>query len=96
MKLPADIDQSEQEKIRIIDRISSSMERTFPPANKHLKMAVIIPAKNEAESIIPTLEAIAGQRTPTEDSLDFEEFELIILCHNCTDHTAEVCHQFSL
>src|SRR5690606_3093935 len=51
-----------------------------------LKVCVIIPVKDEEETIIDCLEALRIQKDES-DSIDQEEYEVLILANNCRDNT---------
>lgn len=50
------------------------------------RISVIIPAHNEAENIVDTLDSLVIQ--------DFQDFETIVVCDNCTDATAEIADTY--
>ncbi|MFQ4135602.1 glycosyltransferase family 2 protein [Nodosilinea sp. PGN35] len=56
-----------------------------PPLPDNLSLAVLIPAHNEAEGIVATLEAVLPQLRPAD--------RLVVIADNCTDTTAEVARQ---
>ena len=51
---------------------------------------VILPARNEADSIVATLDAIARQVDTAGHLLDPQCYEILLLLNNCTDNTAAV------
>lgn len=53
--------------------------RTLSPMDDACRVAVIIPAKDEEDSIYPTLESYSNQQTKTDESLDPRLYELNIL-----------------
>ncbi|TFF40964.1 glycosyltransferase [Mucilaginibacter psychrotolerans] len=60
----------------------------LPRIGKHHadKVSILIPARNEAEDIIPLLQSIHQQ--------DYENYEVLILDDNSTDNTYSVCAAF--
>lgn len=78
---------SEKQHLEIIDDISNQLGRTLPPASAHLKMSVIIPAKDEEGQIIETLQSLLDQKNGDGTSFEKYKFEILILCHNCADTT---------
>ncbi|MEH6408220.1 MAG: glycosyltransferase [Leeuwenhoekiella sp.] len=76
-----------------IDKLSETLNSYF---NKALKKEIVItiPAKNEEETIIKTLESIRIQQNPDASFLDSNLFEVIVLCNNCTDKTYQLCVDF--
>lgn len=65
----------------------------LPPPHKALKLIVTIPVKNEAEFIIPTLQALAQQDLSTESATCFE---VIVLINHSSDDTLKKCRNFQL
>ena len=47
-----------------------------------VKVTVLVPAHNEAQDIGTTIKSIQGQSRPPD--------EIVVMCDNCTDNTAEV------
>ena len=82
--------------IEIIDKLSINLSKQLPPALPDLKIVIIIPAKNEASDIEKTLLAHIGQKTKQNEVFPRSNYEIIILCHNCTDQTFEKCQKFRL
>ncbi|MGJ8593862.1 MAG: glycosyltransferase [Aquaticitalea sp.] len=78
-----------------IDTIAKEMGQSLPPPTDALKMVITIPAKNESESIIKTLEAISNQKLCDRKPFNSSRFELLVLCNNCSDDTYVKCNQFS-
>lgn len=64
------------------------------PADSHLQASVIIPAKNEGNSLAIALEALRDQSDLNGDPLARNRYEVIVLSNNSTDHTAAVAHVF--
>ncbi len=68
----------------------------FPqPPQPHMLASVIIPAKNEAENIIKTLDALRNQQDENGAQLSFHLYEILLLANNCTDetHTIALAYQ---
>ncbi len=55
---------------------------------------MVIPVRNEAETLVSTLSAFINQKNLNGSALDPRSFELIILANNCTDDSAEVVRKF--
>ena len=51
-----------------------------------MKFSIIIPAHNEEQRISMALQSIKNQ--------SFKDYEVIVVCDNCTDHTARVAKEF--
>ncbi len=60
-----------------------------------LRVAVVIPARNEAAHLPATLQSLGTQRDQRGQDLDPRTFEVIILANNCTDQTATLARQFA-
>src|SRR5688500_17273178 len=52
------------------------------PRTPEPKISVIVPAHNEAEYLGRTLEALQAQK--------YSNYEIIVVCNGCSDHTVEV------
>lgn len=94
MELIEGIDSEEQSFIDFLDGIASQLSKTLPVPSANLKMVVIIPAKNEEEQIVNSLNSLAQQVSDEGEPLKSSEFEIIILCHNCSDSTKKKCEKF--
>ena len=62
-----------------------------PPAPE---LAVVIPARNEADLILSALPALRNQRDATGQALDPASYEVLVLANNCTDATATLAREF--
>ncbi len=60
-----------------------------------LRATVIIPAKDEAESLPTTLAALAAQSDAAGHPLPAETFEVLVLANNCTDDTAATVRAYA-
>lgn len=85
------IDSIENKKIASIDAISTAMGKVLPRADSRIKMIVTIPAKDEGQLIKNSLMALIRQETLNGTALDKSLFEVLVLCHNCSDDTYEQC-----
>lgn len=77
----------------LLDGLADDTLLQCPPPGAEAKVVVTIPAKNEEGFMENTLSALAFQKTFGGRSIDFRLFEVLVLCHQCTDATAEICHQ---
>lgn len=91
-----DIDFQEEAITSFTDHISKEMAKALPAANSNLEMVVIIPAKDEAQHIKLTLESFKKQLCPNGKLFDNSRFEILVLCHNCSDSTQEEVERFFL
>ena len=80
--------------IETIDGISANLSKQLPSAHQDLNIVVIIPAKNEVSGIEKTLSALINQRTKQNELFPRVTYEIIVLCHNCSDQTFEICENF--
>ena len=55
-----------------------------------MKLSVIICTYNREKYIRPLLESIAA------NDLDKQQYEIVLVDNNCTDHTRQVCEQFAM
>jgi len=62
--------------------------------NPELKVSVIVPVRNEAETVYGTLMALNNQMAHGGQSLNFNLYEILLLVNNCTDDTLTVCKAF--
>ncbi|WP_026933135.1 glycosyltransferase [Christiangramia echinicola] len=67
--------------------------KQLPVENRRLKVAITIPAKNEADTIWSTLHSLASQ-VSNNGLIDPEEYEIMVLCNHCRDNTLERCLLF--
>ena len=95
MEILNDCATSVLKQIELIDSISITLSNELPPPHQDLNLVVIIPAKNEAEEIEKTLSAHINQKTRENEIVSSSTYEIIVLCHNCTDTTYATCQQFS-
>ncbi|MGZ8543606.1 MAG: glycosyltransferase [Kaistella sp.] len=56
--------------------------------------SVVIPVRNEAESLLSCLQAFGRQVTQKKKPLNPESFEILILANNCTDDSVEIVRRF--
>ncbi len=61
-----------------------------------LKVCVIVPAKDEAESIVETLDALRMQWVPNGRRLSFDVYEVLLLANNCSDNTFDIATDYAL
>lgn len=72
-----------------LDAIADLLGRRIPRRQVKPKVVITIPAHNEEELIGRCIASFAGQRSVYGNGIDPHEFEILILCHNCTDATRE-------
>ncbi|MBD2702452.1 glycosyltransferase [Spirosoma sp. BT702] len=67
----------------------------FPP-DPDLQVSVIIPVKNEADSLENTLNALRCQKDLDGASLPKQSYEVLILLNNCTDQSGQITRSYQL
>lgn len=87
-------DTLEHDTIKFIDEAARKLEKTLLAAPQDLKMVVIIPAKDESQSVLYTLKSLLVQRDKDDLPFDTKKFEILVLCHNCADDTFQKCERF--
>ncbi len=79
--------------MRVLDGIADTMALTIRNPKIRPKVVVTIPAHNEEGNIADCLLSLADQRTVFDNFVDPQEFEVLVLCHNCTDNTRRICQR---
>lgn len=67
---------------------------SLPRPDPSLRACVVIPARDEARNIETALSALACSRDGA-GPLDPARFEILLLCNNCRDQTAQVARDFA-
>lgn len=67
---------------------------TIEPPHPDLRVSVIIPAKDEAATLIATLDALRLQRQLGCAFLSASSYEVLLLLNNCTDDSLAVAKQY--
>ena len=67
----------------------------LPTIHKNCLLTVTIPAKDEADYIVPTLDALRQQYSPSGKQVDYSSYEVIILANNCRDDTVGVIRRYA-
>jgi Glycosyl transferase family 2 len=78
----------------IITRTAQSALINIPPLPQ-CEVSVIIPVKDEAQTISATLTALAHQTDLNGQPLNPLTYEIIVLANNCIDDSAEIARQFT-
>ncbi len=81
--------------LEYIDEVADTLSKLLPRTLPSVKMIVTIPAKNEAEEIHHTLHAILNQKDLNGNLFDKSLYEILILCHNCSDNTKQEVEMIS-
>ena len=79
---------------------NSFLPKSPPPLVSKLPLAqcevcVIVPVRNEAETLEATIKALTYQIDLNGKKLDWQCYEVILLANNCSDNSAEVAHCFA-
>ena len=64
------------------------------PCDPACRAVVIIPARNEEDSLTATLDALRNQVGPDARPLDEDLYEVVLLLNNCTDASNKVAHRY--
>lgn len=70
------------------------MECSFP-LSPSVRMCVTIPAKNEADYILPTLDALRRQIDDRGRPVDPGHYAVVVLANNCSDDTAGIARTYA-
>lgn len=65
------------------------------PPLPQCEVCVIVPVRNEANTLATTLSALAKQTDLDQQPFDRDRYEIILLANNCTDSSAAIAHRFS-
>jgi len=66
------------------------------PVHPSLRISVIVPAKDEADFITCTLDALRMQVDGSGRRVNYDLFEVLVLANNCTDDTYGICRSYQL
>lgn len=77
-----------------IDAIAADLSKNLPKPHTGLKLIVTIPAKNEEHNLLNTLKALRSQLNFRKEPFSRNKFEILVLCHNCTDGTYQKCMDY--
>jgi glycosyltransferase involved in cell wall biosynthesis len=81
--------------VPIIDVSNFKQSLISTPPLPQCEVCVIVPVKDEAQSITQTLTAIANQTCLAGKPIDPLSYEIILLANNCTDESATIARQFA-
>ncbi|MBW4597105.1 MAG: glycosyltransferase family 2 protein [Brasilonema angustatum HA4187-MV1] len=65
------------------------------PPSPHCEVCVIVPVRNEAETLTQTLAALAYQVDLEGQLLDSKRYEVILLANNCSDDSVAIAQNFA-
>jgi Glycosyl transferase family 2 len=81
--------------IKSVGAINSHKLSLVVPPLPQCEVSVIIPVKDEAQTLSHTLTAFANQICLNRQPLNPLSYEIIVLANNCTDESATIAHQFA-
>jgi glycosyltransferase involved in cell wall biosynthesis len=76
-------------------QLNSSEALVRKPLSQHCQVCVIVPVRNEAQTLTQTLSALAHQVDFQGKPLDTERYEIILLLNNCNDDSAAIAWDFA-
>ncbi|WP_334999881.1 glycosyltransferase family A protein [Nostoc sp.] len=65
------------------------------PPSPHCEVCVIVPVRNEAQTLAATLTALIHQVDLEGQLLDPRRYEIILLANNCSDDSADIARTFA-
>lgn len=84
------MDYFDRGDVGVLDGIADGMVGNLPSRKAGARVIITIPAHNEEKYIAGCVASIARQRTVGGLQLDRQDFEILVLCHNCTDLTYRI------
>ena len=81
----------EETVTNVLDAIAAEMASSLNTARPDVDVILTIPAHNEERYISACIESVANQLDVYGSRVNFNTFEIIVLCHNCRDTTYEIC-----
>lgn len=79
----------------MITNLTSGIELHYDePVQASLRLSVIVPAKDEADFIRSTLDALRLQCDESGKPVPYDLYEVLVLANNCSDETFELCKQY--
>ncbi|MBE9137636.1 glycosyltransferase [Nodosilinea sp. LEGE 07088] len=80
----------------VVGAIQSQTRISIPePPLATCRVSVIVPVRNEAETLEKTLSALANQVDFQDKTLDSSSYEVIVFANNCTDESAAIAEKFA-
>lgn len=85
----------------VADFPSVELDKNFPqtlvqiPPSVHCEVCVIVPVRNEAQTLAATLTALIHQVDLEGQLLDPRRYEIILLANNCSDDSAAIARSFA-
>ena len=81
----------------IVESVSATTKTSLigVPPLPQCEVSVIVPVKDEAQTIVATLTALANQTDLNGQPLNPLTYEIIVLANNCIDESATIARQFA-
>lgn len=85
----------------VADFPSVQLDKNFPqtlvqiPPSVHCEVCVIVPVRNEAQTLAATLTALIHQVDLEGQLLDPRRYEIILLANNCSDDSTAIAQSFT-
>lgn len=89
------------ERLKLLADLASNVSQKTPqplvliPPLPQCEVCVIVPVRNEAQTLEATLSALSYQIDLEGDKLDWQRYEVILLANNCSDNSAEIARHFA-
>ncbi|MBW4663639.1 MAG: glycosyltransferase [Chroococcus sp. CMT-3BRIN-NPC107] len=89
------------ERIELLANLASSLPQKSPvllvptPPLAECEVCVIVPVRNEAQTLKATLSALTYQIDLNGNKLNWRRCEVILLANNCSDNSAEIARHFA-
>ncbi len=74
-----------------LDLISQKLKKRLKAANQDLQIVITVPAHNEEADIAICIASLYHQISWGQNCIDNDLYEVIVMCHFCTDRTFEIC-----
>jgi len=90
----------ETKRLQVVINPSTQIPESAPPLvtippSPNCEVCVIVPVRNEAQTLIATLTALASQTEFTGERLEESRYEIILLANNCNDNSAAIARDFA-
>jgi hypothetical protein len=81
----------------IVESVSATTQTSLisVPPLPQCEVSVIVPVKDEAQTLVATLTALANQTDLNGQPLNPIAYEIIVLANNCIDESAAIARQFA-
>jgi pimeloyl-ACP methyl ester carboxylesterase len=89
------------ERLELFADLASNVPQEAPqplvliPPLPQCEVCVIVPVRNEAQTLEATLSALTYQVDLEGNKLDWRRYEVILLANNCSDNSAEIAQNYA-